>query len=86
MQNVLNLRLPLEALYAMDGRRVFVFAYRSWARISIEGAYPLLVFDSGDCVSWEDWPDIQIGGLYRRRPALKLLLSKKRENTERRKT
>lgn len=79
MWNVLNLRLPLEALYAMDGRRVFVFACRSWARISIEGAYPLLVFDSGDCASWEDWPDIQTGGLYRRRPTLKLLLGEKRK-------
>lgn len=63
----------------MDGERVYVFARRSWAVISMEGPYPLLILDDGNCISWEDCLDVQIGGIYRQPPALKMLLARIKE-------
>ena len=59
----------------MDGKLVYVFANRAWARIRIDGPYPLLIFEDGNCASWEDWPDIQTGGIYIRPPVLKRLFA-----------
>ena len=66
-----NKRLSLTKMRKMDGKHVYVFANRSWARISMKGPYPLLIFEDGNCASWEDWPDIQTGGIYIRPPLLK---------------
>lgn len=41
----------------------------------MEGPYSLLIFGDGNYVSWEDWPDIQTGGIYIRPPVLKRLFA-----------
>lgn len=63
-----NTPLSLDAMRKMDGVRVYVFAVDSWAKIRMEGSYPLLALESGECISLEDWFDIQSGGIYMRMP------------------
>lgn len=75
MFSILNRNLSLEKMRKMDGKYIYVFAERSWAKINMEGSYPLLVFDSGECMSWEDWPSIQSGGIYIRKPIMKELFA-----------
>lgn len=72
--DIFNFQLSLEKMRKMDGKRVYVFSERSWATISMEGSYPLLILETGYCISWEDWPDVQNGGIYIRPPILKLLI------------
>ncbi len=73
---IFNFQLSFKKMCKMDGKRVYVFSERSWATISMEGSYPLLILENGGCMSWEDWPDGQIDGVYIRPPFLKMLLAR----------
>lgn len=75
-EGLIPLRLSLNRIRKMDGERVYVFSENMWAMISAKGPYPLLVLENRECRSWEDWPDVQSGGIYTRRPVLKSLLAK----------
>lgn len=76
VRDIFNRELSLETMRRMDGERVYVFAKHSWAVISMEGPYPLLMLEDGNCISWEDCLDVQMGGIYRRPPALKILFAR----------
>ena len=75
-RGLISLRLSLNRMRKMDGECVYVFSENMWARINTKGPYPLLVLENGECRNWEDWPDVQSGGIYTRRPVLKSFLSK----------
>ena len=70
--------MSLKRMMAMHGERVYVFARRAWAVLDASGPYPLLCFEDGECTSWEDWPDIQAGGIHKHFPALKCRLADRR--------
>lgn len=74
MFSILNLPLSLAGMRRMDGERVYVASERAWARLDASGPYPLLILDSGERVNWEDWPDVQAGGIYQRPPVLRSFL------------